>query len=28
MSPDEIRVTWKEGLEKFGRIRAKYLLYE
>ncbi len=28
MSPDEIRVTWKEGLEKFGRIRSKYLLYE
>jgi uncharacterized protein YbbC (DUF1343 family) len=28
MSSDEIRVTWKEGLKKFGKIRAKYLLYE
>ena len=28
MSAEEIRATWKEGLEKFGKIRAKYLLYE
>jgi uncharacterized protein YbbC (DUF1343 family) len=28
MSADEIRETWKEGLEVFGRTRAKYLLYE
>jgi uncharacterized protein YbbC (DUF1343 family) len=28
MSPEEIRASWKEGLVKFGKIRAKYLLYE
>ncbi len=28
MSPEEIRESWKEGLEAFGRIRSKYLLYE
>jgi len=28
MSAEEIRATWKDGLEKFGRIRQKYLLYE
>jgi uncharacterized protein YbbC (DUF1343 family) len=28
MSSEEIRATWKEGLEKFGRIREKYLLYK
>jgi len=28
MSAEEIRDTWKDGLEKFGRIRQKYLLYE
>jgi len=28
MSSEEIRATWKEGLEKYGRIRDKYLLYE
>lgn len=28
MSADEIRETWKEDLEVFGRIRSKYLLYE
>jgi len=27
MTTDQIRETWKAGLEKFGRIRAKYLLY-
>lgn len=27
MTSEEIRATWKEGLEKFGKIRAKYLLY-
>jgi uncharacterized protein YbbC (DUF1343 family) len=27
MSAHEIRATWKEGLVKFGKIRAKYLLY-
>lgn len=27
MSADEIKATWKEGLEKFGKIRSKYLLY-
>ena len=27
MTADEIRETWKEGLDKFGRIREKYLLY-
>ncbi len=28
MDPDEIRATWKEGLDKFGRTREKYLLYD
>jgi len=28
MDSEEIRASWKEGLEKFGKIRAKYLLYE
>jgi uncharacterized protein YbbC (DUF1343 family) len=28
MSSDEIRATWKKGLEKFGKIRKKYLLYK
>jgi uncharacterized protein YbbC (DUF1343 family) len=28
MTADEIRASWKEGLEKFGKIRAKYLLYK
>jgi uncharacterized protein YbbC (DUF1343 family) len=28
MSAEQIRETWQEGLEKFGKIRAKYLLYE
>jgi uncharacterized protein YbbC (DUF1343 family) len=28
MTADEIRETWKEGLESFGKIRAKYLLYK
>lgn len=28
MSADDIRATWKEGLEKFGAIRIKYLLYK
>jgi uncharacterized protein YbbC (DUF1343 family) len=28
MTSDEIRATWKEGLKKFGKIRAKYLLYK
>jgi len=28
MTTDQIRATWKEGLEKFGKIRAKYLLYK
>jgi len=28
MTADQIRATWKEGLEKFGKIREKYLLYE
>ncbi|MDP4221743.1 MAG: DUF1343 domain-containing protein [Bacteroidota bacterium] len=27
MTSDEIRATWREGLKKFGKIRAKYLLY-
>jgi uncharacterized protein YbbC (DUF1343 family) len=27
MSAGEIKATWKEGLEKFGKIRSKYLLY-
>jgi uncharacterized protein YbbC (DUF1343 family) len=28
MTAKEIRASWKEGLEKFGKVRAKYLLYE
>jgi uncharacterized protein YbbC (DUF1343 family) len=28
MTADEIRATWKDGLEKFGKIRARYLLYK
>ena len=28
LSAEQIRESWKEGLEKFGKIRAKYLLYE
>jgi uncharacterized protein YbbC (DUF1343 family) len=28
MSAEEIRASWKEGLERFGKIRAKYLLYK
>ena len=28
MSPDDIRKTWKPGLDSFKKIRAKYLLYE
>lgn len=28
MTSEEIRATWKEGLEKFGKIRSKYLLYK
>jgi uncharacterized protein YbbC (DUF1343 family) len=28
MSADQIRETWKPGLEAFGKIRAKYLLYK
>jgi uncharacterized protein YbbC (DUF1343 family) len=28
MTADQIRTTWKEGLEKFGRIRQRYLLYK
>ena len=28
MSAEEIRATWKEGLEKFKKIREKYLLYK
>jgi len=28
MSAEEIRSTWKDGLEKFGKIREKYLLYK
>jgi len=27
MTSDQIRETWKEGLEKFSKIREKYLLY-
>jgi uncharacterized protein YbbC (DUF1343 family) len=27
MSAAEIKATWKDGLEKFGMIRSKYLLY-
>ncbi len=28
MTSDEIRATWREGLERFGATRAKYLLYD
>jgi uncharacterized protein YbbC (DUF1343 family) len=28
MTSEEIRATWKEGLQKFGKIRSKYLLYK
>ena len=28
LSAGQIRESWKDGLEKFGKIRAKYLLYE
>ena len=28
MTAEEIRATWKDGLEKFSKIREKYLLYE
>jgi uncharacterized protein YbbC (DUF1343 family) len=28
MTSQQIRATWKEGLEKFGKIREKYLLYK
>jgi uncharacterized protein YbbC (DUF1343 family) len=28
MTEDEIKASWKEGLEKFGTIRAKYMLYK
>ncbi len=28
MSPDDIRKSWKPGLDAFKKIRAKYLLYE
>jgi uncharacterized protein YbbC (DUF1343 family) len=28
MTAKQIRATWKEGLEKFSRIREKYLLYK
>jgi uncharacterized protein YbbC (DUF1343 family) len=28
MSSEEIKATWKEGLEKFEKIRSKYLLYK
>jgi len=28
MSSKQIRATWQEGLEKFGKIREKYLLYK
>lgn len=28
MSAAEIRATWKDGLEKFGKTRQKYLIYE
>ncbi|HOW08209.1 MAG TPA: DUF1343 domain-containing protein [Bacteroidales bacterium] len=28
MTADEIKASWKGGLEKFGAIRAKYLLYK
>lgn len=28
MTAEEIRATWKDGLEKYSKIRQKYLLYE
>jgi uncharacterized protein YbbC (DUF1343 family) len=28
MTSQQIRATWKDGLEKFGKIREKYLLYK
>jgi uncharacterized protein YbbC (DUF1343 family) len=28
MTAEQIHASWKEGLERFGKIRAKYLLYE
>jgi uncharacterized protein YbbC (DUF1343 family) len=28
MTADQIRESWKEGLENFSKIRAKYLLYK
>jgi uncharacterized protein YbbC (DUF1343 family) len=28
MSEDEIRATWKEGLDEFSLVRAKYLMYD
>jgi uncharacterized protein YbbC (DUF1343 family) len=28
MTAEQIKATWKEGLEKFAKIREKYLLYE
>jgi uncharacterized protein YbbC (DUF1343 family) len=28
MTSEQIRETWKEGLQKFGKIREKYLLYK
>jgi len=28
MSSEEIRATWKKGLENYGRMRDKYLLYD
>lgn len=28
LSAEEIRTTWKEGLERFGKIKGKYLLYK
>jgi uncharacterized protein YbbC (DUF1343 family) len=27
-TPDEIRASWKEDIEKFKVVRAKYLLYK
>jgi uncharacterized protein YbbC (DUF1343 family) len=28
MTSQQIRATWQDGLEKFGKIREKYLLYK
>ena len=28
MTADEIRATWTDGLEKYSRMREKYLLYK